>query len=118
MKILKGTAIYTGGGFYTVIGKLDNGLFFCGCTDWAAVFDTDTRTEDENGGLCCFDADWCELHEVNADIKEIYQAFEDFCKRLDENEKDITAGFEKFSNYQTGEVCGMIDFSYFDDLNR
>ena len=116
MKALHGTAIYTGGGFYTVIGELDNDYWFCGNNDWCAIFDEDTRTWDnDNNGLACFWNDWCEMHEVkDFDLKEVYAMLEDFCKRLDANEPDITKGYEKFSNYLPGEVTDHIDFSYFD----
>ena len=120
MKALHGTAIYTGGGLYVVIGELDNGLWFYGNYDWCAVFDEDIRTYDEvNHGLACFWNDWCEKHIVNdVDVKEVYAMFKDFCERLDAKEPDITKGYEKFSNYLPGEVTEYIDFSYFEDLQE
>lgn len=117
MKIVNGTAIYTGGGCYSVIGKLDNGLYFNGCNDWCAAFDEDTRTVDkETGDLACFDNAWCEEHEVKVNQKELYKAFKDFCERLDSGEPGITMGYEKFSNYSEGEVTNYIDFEGFGDL--
>lgn len=118
MKATHGTAIYTGGGLYIVIGELDNGLWFYGNSDWCAVYDEDTRAYDyENDGLACCWTDWCEKHEVkDVDLKEVYAMFEDFCKRLDNKEEGITEGYEEFSNYAPGEVTDYIDFSYFDDL--
>ena len=119
MKALHGTAIYTGGGFYTVIGELDNGYWFCGNNDWCAIFDEDTRTWDyENVELACFDNEWCEAHEVkDIDPKEVYAMFKDFCNRLDNEEPGINEGFEQFNNYIPGEVSYYIDFSYFEALN-
>ena len=118
MKATHGTAIYTGGGIYVVIGELDNGLWFCGNNDWCGIFDEDTRTYDqENDDLACFWSDWCDQHEVkDVNKKEVYAMFEDFCKRLDNKEDGITEGYEEFSNYAPGEVADYIDFSYFDDL--
>lgn len=119
MKAIHGTAIYTGGGIYVVIGELDSGLWFCGNNDWCSIFDEDTRTYDnDNDDLACFLNEWCEAHEVkDVDKKEVYAMFKDFCERLDKKEPDITKGYEEFSNYAPGEVTDYIDFSYFDDLN-
>lgn len=113
MKITNGTAIYTGGGNYTIIGKINNGLWFNGCNEWCAIFDEDTRTKNEDGELMCIYNEWCEKHDKTSEFnhKEIVEMFKDFCKRLDNNEEGITKGYEEFSNYIPGEVTDYIDFS-------
>ena len=117
MKALYGTAIYTGGGQYSVIGELDNGYWFCGCSDWCDIFNHDVREQHETeDDLGCFWNDWCEKYDVTDQFnaKEIFDMFEDFCKRLDAKEEGITNGYEEYSNYIPGEVCELIDFSYFE----
>lgn len=116
MKIINGTAIYTGGGCYSIIGKIDNGLWFNGCNDWCAIYDMDTRTKNEDGDFACFYYEWCEEHERTLEFsyKEVIAMFKDFCMRLDNNEEGITNGYEEFSNYIAGEVTDMIDFDYFE----
>ena len=112
-----GTAIYTGGGIYNVIGQLDNGLWFYGGNDYIEVFDEDTRTYDEvNDGLACYWNDWCDKHRLEVDKRQLYAMFYDFCQRLDNRESGLTDGYEEFSNYAAGEVTDYIDFSYFDDI--
>ena len=119
MKIKHGTAIYTGGGFYTVIGELDNGLYFNGCNDWCAAFDEDTRTwDEEKDDLACFYNDWCEEHEVKVNNKELKAAFKDFCERLAAREPGITKGYEKFSNYDADEVLRLLSRSIFKEGKR
>ncbi len=116
-KATHGTAIYTGGGLYVVIGQLDNGLWFYGGTDFCDIFDEDTRTYDnENDGLACFWNDWCEKHRVELDARQTYAMYYDFCRRLDNNEPGLTDGYEEYSNYAAGEVVDYIDFSYFDAI--
>lgn len=114
MKFTKGTAIYTGGGVYICIGQTDTGLFFNGCPDFCILTDIDTRTEDEDGLICCYE-DKMEGHIIADTTEEVWRAFQDFCHRLDEGEEGITEGYEEFSNYARGEVERMIDFS---DWNR
>ena len=116
MKAIHGTAIYTGGGFYVVIGELDNGLYFHGNNDFLEILNDDPRQLDDAGELVCYDADWSEKHcaDNTVDIKEAYAMFEDFCRRLDAGEAGLTQGYEKFSNYLAGEVTEAIDFSGFD----
>lgn len=113
MKIVKGTAIYTGGGCYSIIGKLDNGLWFNGCNEWCSVLSKDTRTLNKYEELACFCNNWCEKYDVTSkfNYKELVEAFKDFCIRLDNNEPGITDGYENFSNYIVGEVTKIIDFS-------
>lgn len=113
MKIVKGTAIYTGGGCYSIIGQLDNGLWFNGCNEWRSVLTRDTRTFNEDGELACFYNDWCEKYDVTCkfNYKELVEAFKNFCNRLDNDEPYITKGYESFSNYISGEVTKFIDFS-------
>lgn len=118
LKIKHGTAIYTGGGMYSVIGECDNGLYFNGNNDWFELIYADPREKDYFGDLCVFDNEWMEEHVVkDFDKLEIYKAFKDFCARLDKNEPEITKGFEEFSNYAAGEVSDYIDFTYFDELD-
>ena len=117
MKALHGTAIYTGGGQYSVIGELDNGYWFAGDNWGCNIFSRDVREYDEeNGDLAFYWNPWCVLHDVTYmfDTKDIYEMYEDFCKRLDAKEDGITDGYEEYSNYIPGEVCEMIDFSYFE----
>ena len=111
MKFTKGIAIYTGGGFYVAIGQTDNGNYFYGCIDWCELFDTDTRTVNEYDELACMYNEWCDEHIIKSNRQEVWKAFEDFCKRLDNNEPNITEGYEKWSNYIPGEVTELIDFS-------
>lgn len=115
MKITHGTALYTGGGFYSVVGEIDDGNYFVGNTDWCCVVDADPREKDEFGEWNFFYNEWLEDHDVHADAKEIYTMFKDFCERLDANEQDITKGWDELSNYIPGEVTEMIDFSEFDE---
>ena len=127
MKVVHGTAIYTGGGQYTLIGELDNGLWFCGFNDYCAVTNFDTRTsvrdfynDDgynvDNNDLAIYHMDLTleEGYVVDVDLKEKYEMFYNFCKRLDAGEPGLTDGYEKYSNYQP-ELCEYIDFSYFDE---
>ena len=116
MRAVHGTAIYTGGGCYTCIGELDNGLWFCGCNDWCEIIDKDSRSEDENNDLCVFDNDWMDKHVVkDIDRESINKMFQDFCKRLDNSEEHIEDGYSKYSNYMAGEVSRLINFDYFDN---
>lgn len=120
MKIVNGTAIYTGGGCYSIIGRIDNGLWFNGWNDWCAIYDMDTRTKNEDGDLACFYNDeWCEEHDKTSefDYKEVVEMFKDFCIRLDNEEDGITNGYEEFNNYIAGEVTDMIDFDYFEGVD-
>ena len=116
MKALHGTAIYTSGGIYVVIGELDNGLWFCGDNFGCTIYDQDTRTYDKvNDGLAWFWNEWCDNHVVkDVDEKEVHAMFKDFCVRLDKKEPNITKGYEEFSNYLPGEITKYIDFSHFD----
>lgn len=114
MKITHGTAMYTGGGFYSVIGEIDDGNYFVGNTDWCCVVDADPREKDEFGEWNFFHIEWLEDHDVHVDANEIYPMFKDFCERLDAEELDITKGWDELSNYLPGEVTEMIDFSEFD----
>lgn len=117
MRATHGTAIYTGGGIYNVIGETDNGYWFFGGPDWCTIVDSDIREEDKENDddLVCYYNDWLEKHEVKVNVQEIYEMFEDFCRRLDAKEPGITDGYEKFSNYAAGEVTDYIDFSEFVD---
>ena len=116
MRATHGTAIYTGGGIYNVIGETDNGYWFFGGPDWCTIVDSDIRERDEeNDCLACYYNNWLEKHEVNVNAQEIYEMFEDFCRRLDAKESGITDGYEKYSNYAPGEVTDYIDFSEFVD---
>ena len=119
MKILNGTAIYTGGGFYTVLGRIDNGLYFCGTNEWCSVYDMDTRTENEDGDLVCFEEEWCEKHDKSSefDYKEIVKMFKNFCLRLDQEEDGITNGYEDLSNYGLN-VIKAIDFDYMFEVAK
>lgn len=114
MKILNGTAIYTGGGYYIVLGKIDNGLYFCGTNEWCAICDMDTKTENEDGDFACFDIEWFEKHDKSSEFsyKEIVEMFKDFCLRLAQEEDGITNGYENLDNYISSEVIKMIDFDY------
>ena len=64
MRATHGTAIYTGGGIYNIIGETDNGLWFMGGPDWCSLFDSDVTEEDEYTDMVCYNNDWCEKHEV------------------------------------------------------
>ena len=117
MKITHGTAMYTGGGFYSVIGEVDDGNYFVGNTDWCVVIDTDPRCKDEFGEWNFFHIEWLEDHNVHdVDANEMFFMFKDFCERLDANEQDITKGWDKLSNYIPGEATEMINFSEFEAL--
>ena len=110
MKAIHGTAIYTGGGCYSVIGELDNGLWFNGCMDFCEIIDADVRTKDENGDLACFYNEWLEKHVVNDySPGEKWQMLKDFCIRLDNKESGLTEGYDELSNYIAGEVTEMLD---------
>ena len=117
MRATHGTAIYTGGGIYNVIGETDNGYWFFGGPDWCSIVDSDIREEDKenNNDLVCYYNDWLEKHEVKVNVQEIYEMFEDFCRRLDAKEPGITDGYEEYSNYIPGEVTDYINFSEFVD---
>ena len=114
MNITHGTAMYTGGGFYSVIGEVDDGNYFVGTMDWCVVVDADPREKDEFDEWNFFHVEWLEDHDVHADANEIYPMFKDFCERLDAEEQGITQGWDELSNYIPGEVTEMIDFSEFD----
>ena len=125
MKVLHGTAIYTGGGFYTVLGEFDNGLWFFGGTEWFEVIDADCRTRDEKeDDLAAYYNEWLSkyvVEEYHTDKKKeraMFKAIEDFCRRLDKGEKGLTEGYEELSNYSAGEVTEMIDFSEFDGYRK
>lgn len=113
MKATHGTAIYTGGGIYNIIGELDNGLYFFGCWDYLAIYDADVRTYDESyDDLVCYNPNWCDEHMLLFAFteEEIEKALHDFCVRLDNEEPGLTDGYEQFSNYCAGEVTKMMDF--------
>jgi len=111
MTFTHGTAIYTGGGCYIVIGETDeSGLYFFGCTDFCELMRFDPRTEDENGLICQYYEE-IEPYIVETDRDETWKLFEDFCNRLDNKEPNITTGYKDFSNYLAGEVSDYIDFS-------
>lgn len=111
MKFTKGTAIYTGGGYYTIIGETDQeGVYFFGCTDFCELTTLDPREEDEDG-LKIFYDEKVEPYLIESDPDETWKLLEDFCNRLDNDEPHITDGYESFSNYLKGEVSDYIDFS-------
>lgn len=116
MRATHGTAIYTGGGIYNVIGETDNGHWFFGGPDYCTILDSDVREKDETeDDLACYYNDWLEKHEVKVEPKEVYEMFEDFCRRLDAKQPGITNGYDLYSNYIAGEVTNYIDFSEFVD---
>lgn len=115
MRAIHGTAIYTGGGFYNVIGETDDGHWFFGGYDYCCIANSDVREKNEYGDLACFYNDWAEKHEVEVDKKEMYEMIEDFCRRLDAKEPGLTDGYKEFSNYTAGEVTDYMDFSEFVD---
>ena len=111
MKFTKGTAIYTGGGWYTIIGETNKkGVYFFGCTDFCELTSLDPRTEDEDG-LLIFYNEKIEPYRIEYDPDKTWRLMEDFCKRLDKEEPNITDGYEEFSNFCPGEVTEYIDFS-------
>ena len=119
MKITKGTAIYTGGGFYTVIGETEDGHWFVGFNEFCAVINFDPRTKDEEmDDLKIFYCDFTEEegYVIPVDIKEKYEAYLDFCKRLENQESGIEDGYEDFSNHDY-DIISYIDFSYFEELD-
>ena len=112
MKFAHGTAIYTGGGCYIVIGETDKkGTYFYGCTDFCEIMTLDPRTKNEYGDLICMYTEEIEPYVIETDRDETWRIFEDFCTRLDNEEPNITDGYEDFSNYCAGEVARLIDFS-------
>lgn len=115
MRAIHGTAIYTGGGCYSVIGELDDGRWFNGCMDWCEILDTDVRTVDENGDLMCFYNEWLDKHRITGiEPGTVWKMLEDFCDRLDSGEEGLTDGYGKFSNYCAGEVKMMLDIPHVD----
>ena len=99
MKFTKGTAIYTGGGFYTIIGETDqDGIYFFGCTDFCELTSLDPRTEDEDGLLIYYN-EKIEPHIIESDHDKTRELLKDFCERLYNDEPHITDGYEDFSNY-------------------
>jgi hypothetical protein len=111
MKAMHGTAIYTGGGLYITIGQLDNGYYFFGYYESCDIFKEDTRAIDEdNNELACLYPEWYEENRIEWDQNEVDEMHKDFCRRLDSGEKDLTAGYERFSNYVAGEVYDYMDF--------
>lgn len=113
MRFTKGTAMYTGGGIYVVLGETDNGLYFLGNCDCVDIYNADVREEDENGDMACFYPEWEELHRVETS-EDLVEPFKNFCRRLDAKEEGITEGWEAFSNYAAGEVYDYMDFE--DDI--
>lgn len=103
MRAVHGTAIYTGGGIYNIIGKTDNGLWFFADNDYLAIVNTDIRETCEDGLACYYDR-WLEEHEVDVSDEEKHKMLRDFCRRLDADEKGLTEGYEGVSNYMAGEV--------------
>lgn len=106
MKVVRGTAIYTGGGIYVTIGQMDNGMYFVGSEYGIEFFDEDTRSCDENDDMCCFWQEWYDEHCIKDgyDPDDAQVAFIDFCKRLDAKEEHLTDGYDEFSNYLPGEI--------------
>lgn len=105
MRAKHGTAIYTGGGIYSLLGELDNGLYFCGDNFYISIIDADCRTWNEKEDcLAVFYNDFIEAHEVKADLTEVAIMVKDFCTRLKNHEAEIDKGYEKFSNYDSAEV--------------
>ena len=128
LRIEHGTATYTGGGFYTILGELNNGLYFVGFNDCCYILDIDPRTkaaeaphEDyeifEPDDLAIYYGDFLEVHNVEIDTHEKYKIFEDFIKRLDSGEKGIDRGFEDYTNHDF-KVYDTIDFSYFEERDN
>lgn len=109
MRAKHGTAIYTGGGIYSLLGELDNGLYFCGDNFYIGIYNEDVRTWNKKEDcLAYFYNDWCEAHEVEADQNEVAAMIKDFCTRLQDNEPELTQGFTDFSNFDGAEVFRLM----------
>lgn len=109
MKALHGTAIYTGGGIYVLIGELDNGQFFFGDNWCCDIFDADTREIGEDDFLNCCYPEWQEQHIVESDTAEVLAMYKDFYTRLANGEPDITDGYEDYNNYIASEILQVMD---------
>ena len=128
LRVEHGTATYTGGGFYTIIGELNNGLYFVGFNDYCCIIDVDPRTKAndaphepyevyDDDELAIYYNDFLKVHTVEIDTQEKYRIFEDFCRRLDSKEKDIEKGYEEFKNHCL-DVSETIDFTYFEERDN
>lgn len=104
LRATHGTACYSGGGFYIVLGETENGLFFVGGNEgYVDIFDTDPRTKTSE--LLSDYPEWCDLHRVSTyDDCEVQKMFSDFCRRLDKCEMNISVGYEAYENYMPGDM--------------
>ena len=116
IKIIKGTAIYTGGGIYIIVGKLNDGNYVNtdGCF-WDVYNDNamdkvDTSIYEEIcDDMCNYEhPQWCNEHRISEHYrkKDILRAIKKFCKDLDNGKGDeyLIDEFKKTDNYMSGEL--------------
>lgn len=106
LRATHGTACYSGGGFYIVLGETENGLYFVGgndCDGYCELYDTDPRTKTSE--LLNDYSEWCDIHRVDSYSEdEVQKMFRDFCRRLDKCEMNISRGYEAYENYMPGDM--------------
>ena len=120
LKIIKGTAIYTGGGIYIIVGKLNDGNYVNtdGCF-WDVYSDNakdkvDTSIYEEIcDDMCNYEhPQWCDEHRISEHYrkKDILRAIKKFCKDLDNGKGDeyLVDEFKETGNYSSGELKRMI----------
>lgn len=121
LKIIKGTAIYTGGGIYIIIGKLNDGnIIISNNQGWDILNPNKTNNDDEYIARWD-DVSWIldnmyveiyEKYEVNNDYqdRDVLRAIKKFCKDLDNGKGDeyLVDEFKETGNYSSGELKRMI----------
>lgn len=119
LKIVKGTAIYTGGGIYNILGKLNDGKYIFANDQFITVIER--LKNDESNFLMDKDNDY-DYHYCNPNwlderdktneyqISDLLRAIKKFCKDLDKGKGDLylVDEFENTENYSPGELKRMV----------
>lgn len=121
LKIIKGTAIYTGGGIYIIIGKLNDGNIIISSNQGWDILNPNKTNNDDEFIARWDDVSWIldnmyveiyEKYEVNNDYqdRDVLRAIKKFCKDLDKGKGDLYLidEFRGTGNYSSGELKRMI----------
>ena len=114
LKIIKGTAIYTGGGIYIVVGKLNDGNYII--TDEQSIGIVADNPMEEDDDLSCdyhySNINWIIERDllINYKIENLLKAIKKFCKDLDNGKGDeyLIDEFKETDNYMPGELMTYV----------
>ena len=114
LKIIKGTAIYTGGGIYIVVGKLNDGNYIIANEQSIGIVADNPMEEDDD--LSCEyhynNINWIIERDllINYKIADLLKAIKKFCKDLDNGKGDeyLIDEFKETDNYMPGELMTYV----------